>query len=75
MTEAATPLALSFASWDHDRVMALHDGRVTVPGVRLDSVIETTQKLFPLAVSTAPPPSKLHASRVTLRWLLTSGFR
>jgi len=54
MTEAATPLALSFASWDHDRVMALHDGRVTVPGVRLDSVIETTQKLFPLAVSTAP---------------------
>ncbi|MGR3272710.1 4,5-dihydroxyphthalate decarboxylase [Thalassococcus profundi] len=54
MTEVATPLALSFASWDHDRVMALHDGRVAVPGVRLDSVIETTQKLFPLAVSTAP---------------------
>lgn len=47
-------LALTLASWDHDRVMALHDGRVTVPGVTLSSVIETTQKLFPLAVGSAP---------------------
>lgn len=45
---------LTFASWDHDRVMALHEGRVTVPGVALKSVIEPTSKLFPLAVSGAP---------------------
>ena len=31
--------ALTLASWDHDRVMALHDGRVTVPGITLRSVI------------------------------------
>ena len=46
--------ALTLATWDHDRVMALHDGRVTVPGVTLKSVIEPTSTLFPLAVSTAP---------------------
>lgn len=47
-------LSLSFASWDHDRVMALHEGRVTVPGVALNSVIKPTSKLFPLAVGQAP---------------------
>lgn len=46
--------ALTLATWDHDRVMALHEGRVTVPGVALQSVIEPTQKLFPLAVGAAP---------------------
>lgn len=45
---------LTFASWDHDRVMALHDGRVSVPGLTLNSVIEPTSKLFPLAVGDAP---------------------
>lgn len=45
---------LTFASWDHDRVMALHEGNVTIPGVTLKSVIEPTSKLFPLAVGSAP---------------------
>jgi 4,5-dihydroxyphthalate decarboxylase len=48
-----TALSLSFATWDHDRVMALHDGRVRVPGVTLNSVIAPTAKLFPLAVQGA----------------------
>lgn len=47
-------LELSFATWDHDRVMALHDGRVSVPGLRLNRTIEPTAKLFPLAVGAAP---------------------
>ena len=51
---AADTLTLSLATWDHDRVMALHEGAVGVPGVRLKSVIETTQKLFPAAVGPAP---------------------
>lgn len=49
----STALELTFASWDHDRVMALHTGRVKVPGVRLQSVVAPTSKLFPLAVSDA----------------------
>lgn len=48
------PLSLSFATWDHDRVMALHEGRIAVDGVTLQSTVETTQKLFPLAVGDAP---------------------
>lgn len=51
---AAETLTLSLATWDHDRVMALHDGRATVPGVTLKSVIEPTSKLFPAAVGPAP---------------------
>ncbi len=47
-------LSLSLASWDHDRIMALHDGRVTIPGVALESVTRPTSDLFPLAVTTAP---------------------
>ena len=47
-------LKLSFATWDHDRVMALHDGRVSLPGVSLQSVIEPTASLFPKAVGDAP---------------------
>ena len=50
----ADTLTLSLATWDHDRVMALHEGRVGVPGVTLKSVIESTQKLFPAAVGPAP---------------------
>ena len=46
-------LRLSFATWDHDRVMALHDGRVTIPGVVLDGCLAPTSKLFPLAVKEA----------------------
>jgi 4,5-dihydroxyphthalate decarboxylase len=46
-------LTASFASWDHDRVMALHDGRVTVDGVTLESHLAPTSKLFPLAVQEA----------------------
>lgn len=46
--------SLTLASWDHDRVMALHEGRVTVPGVALQSVVAPTSKLFPLAVGAAP---------------------
>ena len=46
--------AISFASWDHDRVMALHEERITVPGFALKSVIEPTSKLFPAAVGSAP---------------------
>lgn len=46
-------LTASFATWDHDRAMPLHDGRVTVPGVTLESHIEPTSKLFPLAVQEA----------------------
>lgn len=44
---------VSFATWDHDRTMALHDGRVTVPGVTLESHILPTSQLFPLAVQEA----------------------
>jgi 4,5-dihydroxyphthalate decarboxylase len=46
--------SLTLASWDHDRVMALHEGRVTVPGIALQSVLAPTSKLFPLAVGAAP---------------------
>jgi len=46
-------LKLSLATWDHDRVMGLHDGRVSVPGVEFESHILPTSKLFPLAVQEA----------------------
>jgi 4,5-dihydroxyphthalate decarboxylase len=46
-------MTLSFATWDHDRTMPIHDGRVTVPGVTLESHILPTSKLFPLAVQEA----------------------
>ncbi len=54
MTAADQDLRLTLASWDHDRVMALHDGSVRVPGITLQSVIEPTSTLFPLAVGAAP---------------------
>ncbi len=49
-----TKLTLTFATWDHDRVMALHDGRISLSGVELQSVLEPTSTLFPLAVGDAP---------------------
>jgi 4,5-dihydroxyphthalate decarboxylase len=46
-------LELTLGTWDHDRVMALHDGRVVVPGVTFKSEIHPTAKLFPWAVQEA----------------------
>lgn len=46
-------MKLSLATWDHDRCMPLHDGRVSVPGVTFDSHILPTGKLFPIAVQEA----------------------
>lgn len=46
-------LELTLGTWDHDRVMALHDGRLTVPGVALKCEIHPTSKLFPWAVQEA----------------------
>ncbi|SLN09771.1 4,5-dihydroxyphthalate decarboxylase [Roseivivax jejudonensis] len=46
-------LTLSFATWDHDRTMPLHDGRVAIDGVTLESHVLPTSKLFPLAVQEA----------------------
>ena len=51
---AEAVLDLTLATWDHDRAMALHDGRVTVPGVALNGTVAPTSKLFPLAVGAAP---------------------
>ncbi|PQO22300.1 4,5-dihydroxyphthalate decarboxylase [Rhodobacteraceae bacterium WD3A24] len=46
-------LTLSLATWDHDRAMPLHDGRVTLPGVALESHVLPTSDLFPIAVQEA----------------------
>ncbi len=46
-------MKLTLATWDHDRVMALHEGTVQVPGVTLESHIHPTSKLFPWAVQEA----------------------
>jgi 4,5-dihydroxyphthalate decarboxylase len=46
-------LKVSLATWDHDRVAALHDGRAAVPGVEIDGHILPTSKLFPLAFQEA----------------------
>jgi 4,5-dihydroxyphthalate decarboxylase len=46
-------LKVSLATWDHDRVAAIHDGRVQVPGVEIDGHILPTSKLFPIAVQEA----------------------
>jgi len=46
-------MKLTLATWDHDRCMPLHDGRVSVPGVDLESHILPTGKLFPIAVQEA----------------------
>lgn len=46
-------VTISLATWDHDRMMPLHDGRVTVDGVEFDSHVLPTSTLFPLAVQEA----------------------
>ena len=46
-------LRVSLATWDHDRTLPLHDGRVAVPDVAFDSHILPTTKLFPIAVQEA----------------------
>ena len=46
-------MELTLGTWDHDRVMALHDGRVEVPGVTLNCNVHPTAKLFPWAVQEA----------------------
>lgn len=46
-------LELTLGTWDHDRVMAIHDGRVAVPGVSLKCEVHPTSKLFPWAVQDA----------------------
>lgn len=46
-------MKLTLATWDHDRCMPLHDGRVQLPGVELESHILPTGKLFPIAVQEA----------------------
>ncbi|MEE4189340.1 MAG: 4,5-dihydroxyphthalate decarboxylase [Roseobacter sp.] len=46
-------MKLTLATWDHDRCMPLHDGRVNVPGVEFESHILPTGKLFPIAVQQA----------------------
>lgn len=46
-------LNLTLATWDHDRALPLHDGRVKVPGVAFESHVLPTSKLFPIAVQEA----------------------
>lgn len=46
-------MKLTLATWDHDRCMPLHDGRVSVPGTTFESHILPTGKLFPIAVQEA----------------------
>lgn len=46
-------LAVSLVTWDNDRVAALRDGRVSVPGVAIESRILPTAQLFPIALREA----------------------
>jgi 4,5-dihydroxyphthalate decarboxylase len=46
-------IEITLGTWDHDRVMALHDRRVTIPNVALDCRVHPTSKLFPWAVQEA----------------------
>lgn len=46
-------VTISLATWDHDRMMPLHDGRVPVEGVEINSHVLPTSTLFPLAVQEA----------------------
>ena len=46
-------MELTLGTWDHDRVMALHDGRIEIPNVTLKCEIHPTSKLFPWAVQDA----------------------
>jgi 4,5-dihydroxyphthalate decarboxylase len=44
---------ITLATWDHDRVMPIHDGTLRLPGYEIDPVILPTAKLFPLAAQEA----------------------
>lgn len=44
---------ISLATWDHDRVMPIHEGILTLPGYEIDPVILPTSKLFPIAAQEA----------------------
>lgn len=44
---------VSLASWDHDRMQAILDGTVSIPGFDLETHVLPTSKLFPLAVQEA----------------------
>jgi 4,5-dihydroxyphthalate decarboxylase len=46
-------MRLTLATWDHDRCMPLHEGRVSIPEVEFESHILPTGKLFPIAVQEA----------------------
>lgn len=46
-------IRISFATWDHDRTLPIHDGRVPVDGAEIESHILSTSRLFPLAVQEA----------------------
>lgn len=46
-------MELTLGTWDHDRVMALHEGRVGVAGVSLNCEVHPTSMLFPWAVQEA----------------------
>ena len=48
-----TPLDLSLACWDYDRALPILDGRVGVPGCRLQCQALPPSTLFPLAVGEA----------------------
>lgn len=44
---------ISLATWDHDRLMPLHDGTVTIDGIQIESHVLPTSTLFPVAVQEA----------------------
>ena len=46
-------IKISFATWDHDRTLPIHDGRVPIDGVEIESHILPTSILFPLAAQEA----------------------
>lgn len=48
-----TVVKISLATWDHDRLMPLHDGTVPIDGVEIESHLLPTSTLFPVAVQEA----------------------
>lgn len=44
---------ISIACWDHDRVLGVLDGTVTIPGWKTEAHVLPTTKLFPIAVQEA----------------------
>jgi 4,5-dihydroxyphthalate decarboxylase len=49
----SSPLALTVAAWDHDRVLPVLDGRVPVQGAAIEAHILPTTQLFAIAVQEA----------------------